>query len=249
MSELNDLGKQQEKAKQIITQQIVMPIDMQTAKDKSAYNNDTYNVASKEKENEFINNLFSNTKVKNRLSADDRAKLRNVEERNMSHLLLNDHRLFKDSGYMEGVKVAVTNLENLLQSKSMEPANLDEVAQKFETAISACDEYLSNKKPWFSSGKRRLRKVAERMERLKQEKDLFYAGRLALECNLLKKQPQTPMDLIVEGRKEDENLTKEMSKFRVHYKVVNDIKGNEELPTERVGFLDHALHAEYKATI
>ena len=249
MSDLNEIKKQQEKAQEIITQQIVMPIDMQTVKDKSAYNNDVYNVATKEKENEFINKLFAATKVKNGLSADDRAKLRNVEERNMSHLLLNDHRLFKDSSYMEDVKGAVTDLENLLQSKSIETATLGEVAQKFETAISACNEYLSNKNPWFSSGKRRKRKVTERLERLKQEKDLFYAGRLALECNLLKKQPQTPMDLIIEGRKQDENMSNDMSKVRVHYKIVNDIKGKDDNPTERVGFFDHALHAEYKATI
>ena len=54
MSDLNEIKKQQEKAQEIITQQIVMPIDMQTVKDKSAYNNDVYNVATKEKENEFI---------------------------------------------------------------------------------------------------------------------------------------------------------------------------------------------------
>jgi hypothetical protein len=241
MADITQIDKK--KVGQILNQEMIVPVDMETVKDKSTYDKNLYNVGAKEKENAFIDKLFSIEGVEREINSKTRNRLKNVQERNMSHLLLNDHKLGGDSDYMKDVKERVANLEAKLSGKSMEKAVLDELPGAFDRAISACEFYINHKNPWFPTGIRRKKKVRERLERLKEEKACFLWGRDAMEQGILLGKQKTPADLIIAGRNQEARIGKEMATFKKRY---NKIKGIEEdvpkeLEGEKTGFLSPVL--------
>ena len=94
--------------------------------------------------------------------------IRNIN-RNQITVLLNDKRENKeDSTEMDAVKKALKKLDEKLHAP-LEGSGIDAVITAYNTAIGAMEAYENSKNPWFSEGKRRLRRVTELKDALKDE--------------------------------------------------------------------------------
>ena len=221
MSDFNQIGEEQkQKAAEIMTHETRVATDLSEVKDKSNMDMELYDVSATEQENAFINKLFEVEGVEKEFSAKDRIRLQNIKQRNAAHLLMNDHKLFGDSGYMGRVKSQVGLLEQKLAEKNVDKAALDETERLFQDAITACDTYMQNKNPWFSTGKRRYAMVEKQREDLSKELLLFQAGRLAYDNGLGDEEQvaiNSPMDIMVYGRERQERMTTEMPKLAERY--------------------------------
>ena len=249
MSDITQIGNlEKKKVGEILHQETIVPVNLETVKDKSSYDMNLYSVSNKEKENEFINKLFSVQGVEREINSETRNKLKNVQDRNMSHLLLNDRKLGGDSDYMKNVKERIGDLEAKLSGKNMEKDALEEVDGAFNRAISACEFYMNNKNPWSPTGIRRKKKVRERLEKLKEEKACFLWGRDAMEQGILLGKQKTPAELIIAGRNQEARIGKEMAAFKKRYNKIEGIKDNvpKELEGDKEGFLSPVLFTAIK---
>ena len=252
MSEFSQIGNEQkQRVTQIFNQEVRVAKDLSKIKDQNAYDQNLYNVEATIQENAFIDNLFKIKGVQGQFSAQDLSRLENVKERNMSHILLNQHKFLGDSGYMKDVKNTVADLEEKLAEKKTDKDSLDAVEKAYNDAISACSAYVEHKNPWFESGKKRLQKVEERMEKLREERDFFKIGRKAFDKGLKPDDAalDSPMDILVYGRTRQSRMEKEIPEFRKTYafymKMYDDLDENDPRKMTREDldreFLNHDL--------
>ena len=252
MSEFSQIGNEQkQRVTQIFNQEVRVAKDLSKIKDQNAYDQNLYNVEATIQENAFIDNLFKVKGVQKQFSEQDLSRLENVKERNMSHILLNQHKFLGDSGYMKDVKNTLADLEEKLAEKKTDKDSLDAVEKAYNDAISACSAYVEHKNPWFESGKKRLQKVEERMEKLREERDFFKIGRKAFDVGL---KPDgaavdSPMDILVYGRTRQSRMEKEIPDFRSKYafymKMYDDLDENDPRKISKADldkqFLNHDL--------
>ena len=239
-----EINKEQEKkARQIIRQETRVAADV----GKMQYQNDEqkqfYSVAETKNENKFIESIFQKGGVASKLKDTDRIKLENVKERNKSHLLVNDKKFGGDSDYMETVKKTVADLEKKLAVQSIDKAALDAVEEAYHTAKVACQDYIDNKNPWFSAGKRRMRKVKDRLASIREEVEIFKIGRSALEKGVPFVKANKPMDLIEVGKKRDLDMKNDMPKFFDRFVKVTDteFKNDNDKDYMKTAFLNNDL--------
>lgn len=156
-----------------------------------------YDINATISENKFIEEMLKDQQ----LDAFDKNRLMNVQERNMSHLLLNSEKFTGDSDYMKNVKQSVRWLEVSLSMNISSREDLVVTRKAYGTAIQACYNYVQNKNPWFFTGRERKKRVKERLSRLEKERDAFVNGEA----------------LIVEG-KVDINAVKKSSDLLTAYR-------------------------------
>lgn len=114
------------------------------------------------------------------------ARLSAVQGRNLSHLMLNDKKLFGDSSEMKKVKGAVGKLEKLLTEEkkhALTDKEMDKIAELYRTAMDECQKYCDAKNSTRKTGMRRKAMVQATLNRLTREAELFELGRQALKAD------------------------------------------------------------------
>ncbi len=179
---------------QVNKQKQRMDIDTLVSRERKAENfaetnrmvdaNDVISVEQTKKDQDLVSDYLDGKYGE--ISTEERAKLENTMGRNMSHLLVNDQKSDGDSPEMFAVKSAIIDLEEMLSSefkldktKSYEK-NKKAFVKKFDDAIEACENYISQRR-WriWPTGRRRKSEVKARLKRLKKEKEEFIRGLFA----------------------------------------------------------------------
>ena len=103
----------------------------------------------------------------------DSAEAKRSINRNRMTILFNDKHFMKsDSTEMTDIKNKLSLLDRALYSpQGMQ--NLNGVIDAYDEAIGAMNYYIEHKNPWFPEGIRRLRRVRELCQVLKDERDLL----------------------------------------------------------------------------
>ncbi len=198
-----------------------------------------YNTEQTVKDNTLIAKALSISGIESYgLSMDDRIRLKNIRDRNASHILVNQQKFSGDSEEMQNVKKSVTELEELLHGGSIEAGGLNAVEEAYERAINACSYYRDHKNPWFPTGKERKRQVVEKLDSLRNEFSLFQLGRRELADTDGESQITKPMELLDIGRRAEAKYLGEQSvvvpethDFAI-YKGRNRMENREDLSVE-----------------
>ncbi len=201
--------------------------------------NSYYSMEQTVKDNTLITKALSISGIESYgLSEEDRIRLKNVRERNASHILVNQQKVSGDSEDMQNVKESITELEELLHGGSIEAEGLDAVEAAYNRAIDACTYYRDHKNPWFPTGKERKRQVVEKLDSLRNELNLFRLGRTELAAGDAESQITKPTELLDIGRRsEAKNLGEqsvvvpEKHDFAI-YKGRNRMENREDLSGE-----------------
>ena len=183
----DNLGLQQQKNR---VDQILHSEATRVATDLSwkeqGYDN-TYNSVESTKEDvKFIDQVL-NLPATARMQFEDKDlfRLKAIQGRNLSHLLLNEHKYGEDSDEMLAVKERVAELEQVMSQKVDHGYDFETIERAYQRAIAACRYYCENKNPTFPAGIERKKRVMETFLRLKEEneqiavaKDLIQKGEL-----------------------------------------------------------------------
>jgi hypothetical protein len=183
-----------------VEQQHRIAVDMSDKTYVKNYDEDFYSLKRTKEENKLISKALSKTVVSNMvLSKETKAHLRNLRSRNKSHILLNQHKLFRDSELMTNVKDSIHLLEQSLVTGKLEEDSLNLIEQNYKDAIRDCMTYCDKKNPRFPKGKERKRLVANRLRALKKELGIL---RFARKYNTDNPDPEvkSPLDLLELGR-------------------------------------------------
>lgn len=164
------------------------------------YNKERYSVESTKKDVKFIDEVLNLPATARMEFADkDLFRLKAIQGRNLSHLLLNEHKNGGDSEEMLAVKDAVAELEETMAEKAMAGRyDIEEIESAYQLAIAACKKYCDQKNPHFPVGIARKQRVQETLERLQEE-----ARQIALSKELIQKgeledmEIKQPQDLLV----------------------------------------------------
>ncbi len=156
------------------------------------------------------------------ISDEDRVRLENTKDRNMSHLLVNNQKSDGDSPEMFQVKTAIIALEEMLaedytldnNARAYERSKRD-LVQKYDDAIAACENYITNR-PWriWPTGRRRKKAVKERLKRLKVERECFIRGLSTHNEYKEDYELKTNKDAINIGRTKIEEINQTLPEFR-----------------------------------
>ena len=169
-----------------------------------------------QKDNENISIALENADSL-KLDVSEKARLRSIQGRNLSHQILNNERFRKDSPEMEAVKNSIDELEKALtapiwkdikaddedgekdKSKKMS-YYLNDIGYKYQEAIVACRKYLAKKTPNSPKGKERYRLVHQKFDHLMEEslqlnvaRQFLFRGKIGLNAKNVR-------DLIAESR-------------------------------------------------
>ena len=158
-----------------------------------------YNTETVQAENTKIDSLLEQADVRDQLTVEEQAKLRNAQSRNSSYLLLNNNKFSGDSGLMGAVKSTIAALEDSLRNLSGEPENFAQLEKEFSNAMMACNNYIEKKNPMFSTGKKRKRMVEQQLEKLVEDLKYFSIGKEKLKG--MSEYPARCMDILILGRK------------------------------------------------
>ena len=107
-----------------------------------------------------------------KLTDKEQYRLRAIQGRTISHLLLNQNQFSTDSPEMSLVKQNVEKLEEMLAREwtAQDAADIViELEGAYQSAIAACQNYCEHKKPTFRSGKERKLMVQETLQQLRTE--------------------------------------------------------------------------------
>ena len=181
-----------------------------------------------EKDNDYISYALKHTEEFN-LDLSKKARLESMQGRNLSNILLNNHRYKKDSEEMDRVKKTVAAVEEAIVAP-ITPVNareddgpitkrkkraqgLEAVQIKYQDAIDACRKYLEKKTPNTDKGIERYNLVKDKMNNLLNEvNQLFFAKQMLFRGNL-PMETQTAKELMVAARQysaEQPVITEEM---------------------------------------
>ena len=196
MSEQSLTQLEKQKATELSRQQTRIATDLKDT-DLTAESRRFFDLEETKKENAFIKKIANSEE----LEPEERNRLLNIQERNMSHLLLNTSRFGGDSGLMKDVKARVRWLEVTLATKSLEESTLKDTQDAYDKAIESCLAYVRKKHPRFSPGKSRKKKVKERLAKLELERSAFERARVLVNQGKLDAASLSkPADLIVSYR-------------------------------------------------
>ena len=148
------------------------------------------------------------------LDVSERARLESIQGRNLSHILLNNHRYRKDSDEMVKIKEAVAEVERAIvepmgqnlkeseeASKSRERSRrLVDVELKYQDAILACEKYLRLRTPGSPKGQERYNLVKAQQEHLLKEINLLSLAKQLVYRGELGHRTANVKDLLVEAK-------------------------------------------------
>ena len=135
------------------------------------------------------------------LTDNEQNRLRAIQGRNISHILLNQNQYSSDSPEMDMVKKDVGALEQLLAGEwdvAHAQESLAELESAYQFAIASCKNYCLRKKPSFRSGKQRKQMVEETLANLLEEQRQIHEARRLAEQNALPAGITSKRDLLVE---------------------------------------------------
>ena len=135
-----------------------------------------------------------------KLTNKEQYRLRAIQGRNISHLLLNQNQFSTDSPEMAMVKADVGALEQMLGSAWDTERALDSIVElesAYQVAIASCKNYCSRKNPTFRSGKERKQMVEETLQHLQTEAQQIHAARAMAERGELPQEVTSRRDLLV----------------------------------------------------
>ncbi len=182
------------------------------------------------------------------------AKLEAVQGRNLSHLMLNDYKVTGDRREMRNVKEKLANLEQVLTRRKNVPLTEDDALNMemlYDSAMEACRDYIDNKKPWFSTGIRRKKKVMATLDRLMKEKDALRVGREYIaEGGNEMKDIKSGVELLsfaaVKNFTRENKYRQELDKDQEADEEIADLKAQMELQRELVDVLeDNEVYVEF----
>lgn len=135
-----------------------------------------YSVENTRADVQFIDEMLELSTTDMEIADEDVYRLKAIQGRNLSHLLLNEQKFGGDSAEMTEVKNRLEELENLVAEKWTTTYN-EVVSGKVEAAymraIAACQYYCDHKNPSFQTGIDRKKRVQETLDRLREESRLL----------------------------------------------------------------------------
>lgn len=160
------------------------------------------------RENKSVINLALQNADQLSLTDTQQYRLRAIQGRNITHLLLNQTRRSKNSPQMERVIDQVTLLEEMLDHEWDEADALESVQELengYEQAIEYCQQYCDCKHPAFRSGKERKQMVQETLAQFRTELAQMQMVRQMIEHGQMPEHAHSRRDLLfaVQGHQED----------------------------------------------
>ncbi|MDD6038827.1 MAG: AarF/UbiB family protein [bacterium] len=157
------------------------------------------NVEQMKANKEMIDQALQNT-VEFQLTDKEAYRLRAIQGRTISHLLLKQNQFSTDSSEMMDVKNQVAGIEMML-NREWNADNAMETVQELEAAyavtIMFCQKYCDCKHPTFRSGKERKQMVQETLMQLQTELDQLHALKHMIENGQMPLDVYKQKDLLV----------------------------------------------------
>ncbi len=158
------------------------------------------------------------------INEEERIRLQNTMDRNMSHILVNKRKTGGDSPEMTLVKDAIEELEQMLardfdlDQKPKYAKAKNEVLKKYQDAIDACNNYLEKRPGWrfWPSGRKRKKAVQERLNRLVEEKVAFERGLNMQHAFSDEYKVESFKDALDVGMSKVNEINQNMSEYREH---------------------------------
>ena len=216
---MDSLMTTQNKVQKIVMNDTRVATDLKNKDSNVSIDKDFYSVEATKTENAFIDEVLNSDKYMGQINDMDRISLEVVRSRNDSHILVNDHKWYAgDSDLMNRVKDTVTELEKSLAGRFISEDTIENTRQKYKDAITACENYVAAKNPWFSAGKRRKREVEERLKKLREERDRFEWGVSAIEKGLMVEgQPAEMMSYLNYGHEQMIKAESYGARYKAHF--------------------------------
>ncbi|MCI5933978.1 MAG: hypothetical protein MRZ65_00465, partial [Lachnospiraceae bacterium] len=205
MSIQHEKNKQitQDQVNELLTHKTRVATNME--KVKTGYDTNYYSMEKTMQDRQLIDDLLKlpeSTTLK--LSDEQKYRLRTIQGRNLSHILLNQNSFTGDSDEMKKAKKYVQALENLM-SQPLQKDTMNQSIADLETAyleaIAACKYYCDHKDPSFESGRDRKQAVADTLERLRAESAQLSEAKRLLESGQLTENVTSAQDLLVAAQK------------------------------------------------
>ena len=205
MSIQHEKNKQitQDQVNELLTHKTRVATNME--KVKTGYDRNYYSMEKTMQDRQLIDDLLKlpeSTTMK--LSDEQKYRLRTIQGRNLSHILLNQNSFTGDSDEMKKAKKYVQALENLM-SQPLQKDTMNQSIADLETAyleaIAACKYYCDHKDPSFESGRDRKQAVADALERLRAESAQLSEAKRLLESGQLTREVTSVQDLLVAAQK------------------------------------------------
>ena len=162
-----------------------------------------YNIQSVENDNAVIDSILGNAALE--IQDAEKARLSAIKGRNLSTLLLLQEKTTGDSKEMKKVKKAVAAIEVAMSRHKQgdapfSPADVEDILTMYSKAIFACQDYLVDKSPTYSTGHTRYDQVRLNMIRLHEEAEAFMKAKELLATGVLDGQVLTPHELLVQAK-------------------------------------------------
>ncbi len=211
----------------IKTEHMFQPVNLNLKMNERFKEDRRYSVETVEQETALLQKMLglSTTKELN-LSAEETADYAMKLDRRMSFLLLNDEKTSGDSKEMVQVKKQLGILEFILTTQEvMNDRILDDIIKQYNNTILVCENYIKNKNPWFSTGKKRLAMVKDTNARLIREKDCLERGKELLKEGLIDETViHNPLDLI---RSENQKIIRKQIEEKKNDEFLKNVLDNE----------------------
>ncbi|MBO5246501.1 MAG: phosphotransferase [Eubacterium sp.] len=174
---MDEVWKQ--KAESIFAKQQRTAVNMQTTPMNDEAQREFYSIHQTKQDVAEINELLQTNQMDvatqsetMNLSQDYVHRLQAIQNRNLSHILLNENKFGGDSEQMKNVKVSVEEVERLLSSQDENAGSLayiEKLETAYRVAISHCQYYCDHKNPRFSTGIERKNAVLATLKYLRDE--------------------------------------------------------------------------------
>ena len=193
----------QDQVNELLTHETRVATNME--KVKTGYDANYYSMEKTMQDRQLIDDLLKlpeSTTLK--LSDEQKYRLKTIQGRNISHMLLNQNAFTGDSSEMKAVKKHVQELEQLMS----QPLQKDTMLQSIENlqiaymdALASCRYYCEHKDPSFESGRERKQAVMDTYQQLKKESEQLTVAKKLMENGQLTEEVTNPQDLLVAAQK------------------------------------------------
>lgn len=175
------------------------------------------------RENKSVINLALQNADQLSLTDTQQYRLRAIQGRNITHLLLNQTRRSKNSPQMERVINQVTLLEEMLDHEwdgadALE--SVQELENGYEQAIEYCQQYCDCKHPAFRSGKERKQMVQETLAQFRTELAQMQMVRQMIEHGQMPEHAHSCRDLLFAVQEHQEDRRKQADGARQNGEAV-----------------------------
>ncbi len=194
-TQFGEVEQTRQKIDHMLHQDVRVATDLQhIEKDKQQF----YSIEQTQNDQSLINNALMDA-GRLKLTNQDQFRLRMIQGRNISHLLLNQKQYSSDSTEMKLVKADVGALEQMLggtwdTEHTLE--NIIDLEAAYQVAIASCKNYCSKRKPSFRKGMERKQMVEETLQHLQTEVQQIRAVRAMAERGELPQEVSSPRDLL-----------------------------------------------------